>query len=241
MTPTHHGPDGRFHNPWPNSEPHDWRALLRWSRERRTQTLAPSPPRGSFPIATPAISHPRAGPTDFTATWIGHATVLLQLGGLNVLTDPVFSQRAFPVQWVGPRRVMDPGLAIDALPPLDVVVLSHNHYDHLDRPAVKRIAQAHPRAAWIVPARPRPRTSGRWGAREIVELDWWQETVVQRPSRHGHAGAALQRPPARRPEPVALVRIRAWRWTGSAPGLPVTRRIIPSSARSARDAVPSTS
>ena len=189
MPPTHHGPDGRFHNPWPNSEPHDWRALLRWARERRSQTLAPSPRRGSFPVAEPEISHPRAGPTDFTATWIGHATVLLQLGGLNVLTDPVFSERAFPVQWMGPRRIMDPGLAIDALPPLDVVLLSHNHYDHLDQPAVKRIAKAHPRAAWIGPLGLGAYIR-RWGARDIQELDWWQETVVHglrvtaTPARH---------------------------------------------------------
>ena len=144
---------------------------------------------------------------EFTATWIGHSTVLLQIGGINVLTDPVFSERAFPVQWMGPRRVMDPALAVDALPPLDVVLLSHNHYDHLDRPAVKRIARANPDATWIVPL-----GLGRyirpWGARDIIELDWWQRDDRTRPSRHGHAGAAFQRPPSRRPEPVALVRVR---------------------------------
>jgi N-acyl-phosphatidylethanolamine-hydrolysing phospholipase D len=137
----------------------------------------------------PAISHPRVRVTDAAATWIGHSTVLLQLGGLNVLTDPVFSQRAFPVQWIGPRRVMDPALPIDALPPLDVVLLSHNHYDHLDKAAVKRIAREHPGAKWVVPlglgAYVRP-----WGVREIVELDWWQETTIDglrvtaTPARH---------------------------------------------------------
>ena len=115
--------------------------------------------------------------------------MLLQIGGLNVLTDPVFSERAFPVQWMGPRRVMDPGLALDALPPLDIIVVSHSHYDHLDRPAVKRIAAAHPEATWIVPLRLgayiRP-----WGARDIIELDWWQEIEVRglrvtaTPARH---------------------------------------------------------
>ena len=85
--------------------------------------------------------YPRAADTDLLATWVGHSTVLLQVGGLNVLTDPVFSQRASPVQWMGPRRVMDPGLSLDALPPIDLVLLSHNHYDHLDRPAVRRISR----------------------------------------------------------------------------------------------------
>src|SRR5262245_34855183 len=104
--PTHLGPDGRFRNPWPNSEPHGLGPLLRWARERRSQRPPPSPARGSFPTATPAIGHPRAASEAYTATWIGHSTVLLQIGGLNLLTDPVFSERAFPLQWMGPRRLM---------------------------------------------------------------------------------------------------------------------------------------
>jgi len=142
-----------------------------------------------LPVSTPAISYPRASDTDFAATWIGHSTVLLQLGGLNVLTDPVFSQRAFPVQWLGPRRVVDPALPLDALPPLDIVLLSHTHYDHLDKPAVKRIAKAHPQANWIVPLGVGAYVRG-WGVRDVVELDWWQETVTDSlrvtatPARH---------------------------------------------------------
>jgi N-acyl-phosphatidylethanolamine-hydrolysing phospholipase D len=101
----------------------------------------------------------------------------------------VFSQRASPVQWAGPRRIMDPALAIDALPPLDAILLSHNHYDHLDKPAVKQILRANPKATWIVPlglgAYIRP-----WGVRQIIELDWWQQTslddlrVTATPARH---------------------------------------------------------
>ncbi len=89
----------------------------------------------------------------------------------------------------GPRRVMDPGLPIDALPPIDVVVLSHNHYDHLDRPAVKRIASVHPGTTWIVPLG-LGTCIRAWGGRDIVELDWWQHTtigglqVTATPARH---------------------------------------------------------
>lgn len=173
----HRAPGGAFRNPWPESEPHGLLDILRWTRQRRRQALPPTPPRGSFPVSTPAIARPRAGNAEFTATWVGHSTVLLQFGGLNVITDPVFSQRAFPVQWMGPRRIMDPALAIDALPPLDVVLLSHNHYDHLDKPAVNRIAQAHARAMWVVPLGLGAYVRG-FGAREIVELDWWEETTV---------------------------------------------------------------
>jgi N-acyl-phosphatidylethanolamine-hydrolysing phospholipase D len=185
----HRAADGTFHNPWPDSEPHAFRELLKWTRERRAQSRAPTPMRGSLPTSTPAVSYPRAADADFSATWIGHSTVLLQLGGINVITDPVFSQRASPSQWLGPRRVMDAALSIDALPPLDVILVSHNHYDHLDKPAVKRIARAHPRAIWVVPLRLgayiRP-----WGAQQILELGWWQQSsidglrVTATPARH---------------------------------------------------------
>jgi N-acyl-phosphatidylethanolamine-hydrolysing phospholipase D len=163
--------------------------VLKWMLERRGRPRVPTPSRGTFAVSPPSISHPRADDSDFTATWIGHSTVLLQFGGINVLTDPVFSQRAFPVQWLGPRRVMDPALSIDALPPLDVVLLSHSHYDHLDKPAVRLIARAYPRARWIVPLGLDGYIRG-WGAREIVELDWWQQTsidglaVTATPARH---------------------------------------------------------
>lgn len=185
----HRAADGSFRNPWPDSEPHAWRALFRWMRERRAHPRAATPRRGTFPTSTPSVSYPRAPDTEFAATWVGHSTVLLQCGGMNVITDPVFSPRAFPVQWIGPRRVMDAALPIDALPPIDVVLLSHNHYDHLDRPAVKRINRAHPRATWIVPLGLGAYIRS-WGAREIVELDWWQQATVDRlrvtatPARH---------------------------------------------------------
>ena len=122
-------------------------------------------------------------------TWIGHATTLIQVGGLNVITDPVFCERAFPVQWIGPRRVMPPGLERDALPPIDVVLLSHNHYDHLDRGTVKWIARSNPDAQWIVPLQV-ARYIRRWGAKEITELDWWHSAelgafkVTATPARH---------------------------------------------------------
>lgn len=169
--------DGTFRNPWPDSEPRGFRDVLRWSLERRRQKLAPTPPRGSFPSATPAVTYPRGGPGDFTATWIGHSTVLLQFGGLNILTDPVFSQRAFPVQWAGPRRIMDPALAIDALPPLDVVLLSHTHFDHLDRPTVRQLAHAHPRATWVTGLGVGQYIRA-WGVHDVAELDWWQTSTV---------------------------------------------------------------
>ena len=173
----HHAADGSFRNPWPDSEPRGWRDVLQWRRQRRGQVLPADPPRGSYPTARPEIAYPRAPTTDHSATWIGHSTVLLQFGGLNIITDPMFSQRAFPVQWAGPRRIMDPAIGIDALPPLDIVLLSHTHYDHLDKPAVRQLARAHPDAIWVTPLGVGAYIRG-WGAREIVELDWWQTATV---------------------------------------------------------------
>src|SRR5512140_2244322 len=71
-----------------------------------------------------------------TVTWSGHATLLVQMGGWNILTDPHFSKRASPVQWTGPMRVVPPGLDLWDLPAIDVVVISHNHYDSLDRQSI---------------------------------------------------------------------------------------------------------
>ena len=86
-------------------------------------------------------SNARAGTEMIPAvTWIGHATMLVQAGGLTVLTDPIFSARASPVPFAGPSRAQAPGIALQDLPHIDVVLISHNHYDHLDRSSVKALA-----------------------------------------------------------------------------------------------------
>jgi L-ascorbate metabolism protein UlaG (beta-lactamase superfamily) len=77
------------------------------------------------------------------ATIVGHASVLIQGGGLNVLTDPVWSERASPFSFLGPRRVWAPGIAFEALPPIDAVLLSHNHYDHMDMATLRRLHLRH--------------------------------------------------------------------------------------------------
>jgi N-acyl-phosphatidylethanolamine-hydrolysing phospholipase D len=97
----------------------------------------------------------------------------LQLGGLNVLTDPVWSERASPLRWIGPRRLMRPAVDFDALPPIDVVLLSHNHYDHLDAATVRRIAGRFPDAAWLCPLG-LGNLLRTFGVRQAIERDWWQ-------------------------------------------------------------------
>ena len=172
--PPHHRGDGGFRNPWPNAEVHGFTDFLRWRLgDRRGDPRVPSPPRDSLPRRQPAIVAPRAARGYRSVTWVGHSTVLLQLGPLNVLTDPVWSERASPFQWIGPRRLMSPGIEFDALPEIDVVLLSHNHYDHLDANTVRRIAKRFPNASWLCPLR-LGRLLRSFGVQHLVERDWWQ-------------------------------------------------------------------
>ncbi len=184
----HHAPDGRFQNPWPRSGTAGLGRALRWGLIRNLQRLAPTPARGSLPTAVSQVEYPRADVSTHLATWIGHSTVLLQMAGLNVITDPVFAARASPFASLGPRRVMDAAMPLDALPPLDVVLVSHNHYDHLDRDSTERLA-ATTNATWVAPLK-LGETLTRWGVRDVVELDWWQSANVRgldltaTPARH---------------------------------------------------------
>jgi L-ascorbate metabolism protein UlaG (beta-lactamase superfamily) len=112
-----------------------------------------------------------------TVTWVGHSTLLLRLGGVNVLTDPQWSDRASPVSFAGPRRVSPPGLDFDALPPVHIVVISHDHYDHLDVRTVRRLAQRHhPR--FIVPLGIKAWLADL-GIDDVEELDWWQSVTAR--------------------------------------------------------------
>jgi L-ascorbate metabolism protein UlaG (beta-lactamase superfamily) len=117
----------------------------------------------------------RANGTEPTITWIGHATLLIQLDGVNVLTDPQWSERASPVSFAGPKRVTPPGLRLEDLPPIHLVVISHDHFDHLDEATVRRLAALH-RPRFYVPLGYR-----RWfadlGITDVVELDWWDSRV----------------------------------------------------------------
>lgn len=106
-------------------------------------------------------------------TWIGHATVLVQIEGVNILTDPQWSERASPVSWGGPRRLSPPGLRFEDLPRIDVVLISHDHYDHLDLNTVKRLVAAH-NPLFLVPLGLKAWFAEN-GMTRVEEMDWWQE------------------------------------------------------------------
>jgi L-ascorbate metabolism protein UlaG (beta-lactamase superfamily) len=106
------------------------------------------------------------------ATFVNHATVLVQIDGLNVLTDPVWSDRTSPIGWAGPRRARPPGIRFEDLPPIDVVLVSHNHYDHLDVDTLRRLQAAH-RPRVLTGLGNAPTLQGA-GIADPVELDWGQ-------------------------------------------------------------------
>jgi N-acyl-phosphatidylethanolamine-hydrolysing phospholipase D len=174
----HHRPGGGFQNPWPSAQMHGFLDFLKWSViERRRNPRRPDPDPSVFVRATPEYVIPRAAPEQFTLTWIGHTSFLMQIGGYNILIDPIWSDRASPVQFAGPRRWVQPAVDFDRLPPIDVIVLSHDHYDHLDSTTASRLATRYPAAVWYVPLGVAEFVRDH-GAREISEHDWWDEITL---------------------------------------------------------------
>jgi N-acyl-phosphatidylethanolamine-hydrolysing phospholipase D len=169
----------KFTNPWPGAEQdHRSSAFFRWQWQRIRNGIPPTPPPGSFPVAAPAIAYPRTAADECRLTWIGHASFLLQLGGLNILLDPIFSRRASPFQRLGPSRLVPAQVQIAALPPIDAVLISHDHYDHLDEPSVRTLNERFGAAVhWVTPLAYRDWFARR-GVRTLTELDWWQSVDV---------------------------------------------------------------
>lgn len=125
--------------------------------------------------ATPKSSHPDQ---TFEITFVGHATVLIQIGGINIITDPVWSKRTSPFSFFWPKRYVAPGVAFSHLPKIDIVLLSHNHYDHMDIPTLKKLA-----------ARDNPIIyTGLWNKdylnkyhiRNVIDMDWWKTEIIDR-------------------------------------------------------------
>ncbi len=153
--------------------------LARWVYERTRDGL-PKPPstfvdgyRG-FPVIRPDIALLKANHSETTVTWIGHATLLVQMAGINVLTDPHFSERTFAVQWAGPERKVPLPMQLSELPHIDLVVISHNHYDHLDVDTVRALAEQ-PGGSPLFAV---PLGVDAWmraqGIEKVQAFDWWQ-------------------------------------------------------------------
>jgi N-acyl-phosphatidylethanolamine-hydrolysing phospholipase D len=181
---THHRPTG-YQNNYLDFEPKGLMALLKWKSDALRAGL-PKPAATATPRLAPDLgfvaSNAGAGTAMAPAiTWIGHATMLAQLGGLNLITDPVFSERVSPLSFIGPKRQVPPGLSLAQLPRIDVVLISHNHYDHLDDASVRALAaqQGGP-PLFVVPLGIKAWMAER-GIDNVVELDWWQSHPVASP------------------------------------------------------------
>ncbi|KAG5190917.1 beta-lactamase superfamily domain-containing protein [Tribonema minus] len=181
----------KFDNPWaPGST--DKSPAQMWDLMRHPQPPYPTPAQVAADLPFAEVDHAaihshRAGDA-MRVTWIGHATLLVQMGGVNFITDPIFAERCSAVQWAGPKRYTPPAMRVSELPPLDFVLLSHNHYDHLCYETVQEIGNA---PLWIV-----PKGVKRWmrgaGIDHCVEMSWWDHVlplsddfkVVCLPSQH---------------------------------------------------------
>lgn len=151
---------------------------------------ADATPRQTVPVAQRrAEPFDSAPPGGLRVTWFGHSSTLVEIDGHRVLTDPMWGERASPVPWVGPARWYPPPVSLEQLPALDAVVISHDHYDHLDRSTIVRLNATD--AIFVVPLGIGAHLES-WGVApaRIVELDWWQSTkiraltIVCTPARH---------------------------------------------------------
>ncbi|MDF2868241.1 MAG: twin-arginine translocation pathway signal [Gammaproteobacteria bacterium] len=168
------------------------RNFLKWQFQRK---LGPWPnwiDLPSFPLP------PQKVDTDeLLVTFINHATVLIQTAGLNILTDPIWSKRCSPISWLGPKRVHNPGIALADLPPIDIALISHDHYDHLDIPTLKKLQQ-HSKPKFIAGLGINPVLQANGRELSSTDLDWWQELTLANgvkitfvPARHWSARSPL--------------------------------------------------
>jgi N-acyl-phosphatidylethanolamine-hydrolysing phospholipase D len=177
----HHRGD-TFQNRYVEFETRRSTEFWRWKLDQVLNGLPP-PPSTPIPTVVPdrafIDANARAGRAMQPAvTWIGHATTLVQLDGLNLITDPVFSERVSPVTFAGPKRHQPPAIALADLPRIDVVLVSHNHYDHCDVASLRALArQSGGPPRFVVPLGLRALLADA-GIRDVIELDWWQSTTV---------------------------------------------------------------
>jgi L-ascorbate metabolism protein UlaG (beta-lactamase superfamily) len=192
--PPYRGPvsdhfDGRRFRNYHTTPHNDFREAAKWATNRQRGYWKP---RRDEPPGPPPPA--RVEGEQLRVTFVNHTTVLLQTHGLNILTDPIWSERCGPVSWFGPRRVRPPGIRFSDLPPIDLVLLSHNHYDHCDLPTLRRLARDH-QPNLIVPLGNRDFLQRR-GIPVRHDLDWWRSvglsglTITAVPVRH-FAGRGL--------------------------------------------------
>ena len=157
--------DGRrYYNP--GVPPRSLWKVLHWMLNRKVK------PWPFVLIEQQKVAQERTKQGECVVTFINHSTVLLQLEGWNILTDPIWSDRASPFTWMGPKRVTLPGIKFEDLPPIDIVLLSHNHYDHMDISTLRRLSREH-QSIFFVPKGNQSYLKSKGITLYVNELDWW--------------------------------------------------------------------
>ena len=183
-----------FHNSNGSQNSKSFFDFLSFLQKFILRTVDPFEKEG-FPWRKPDLQFSSEQPS---VTWIGHSTLLVRLNGKTILTDPIFSTRASPFSILGPKRVVPPALSLHELPPIDFVVISHSHYDHLDLKTIKELAIKSKKTVYFVPLGLKGLLEGV-GARKVFELDWWDEirmndlTFIATPAHHWSARSLLDR------------------------------------------------
>ena len=171
--PTHHLADGTYANTSGVAYESSFNKLLKWSWERRSKNLETF----EFEVEIPNYKEIYEN-ENIVITWIGHESFLYQNKDINVLTDPHFTQRASPLNFAGPKRYMAPGMKIDDLPNIDVVTISHSHYDHLDYKSVKLLSEKFENILFLVPLGLKKWFESK-GIYNVRELDWWDSFTIK--------------------------------------------------------------
>jgi L-ascorbate metabolism protein UlaG (beta-lactamase superfamily) len=140
--------------------------VVRW---QLSSARAPWPRWVDDPPAPPL---PAVRPGEIALTFVNHSTFLIRTAGISILTDPVFADRASPFSWLGPRRVRRPGIRLEQLPPIDLVVVSHNHYDHMDLGTLAQLAKRD--RPQVITGLGNGRVLAEAGLHWVEELDWWE-------------------------------------------------------------------
>ena len=167
--------NGRFHNTvGPRPMPGAQEMLPFLLRKTWTSLVGRGGAAPAMPYDRKALAH------NPSITWIGHATMLVRMGGMTFLTDPVFSDTAGPAPYLGPRRHVAPGIPLSDLPHIDFALVSHDHYDHTDLPTITALARTGTR--FVVPLELGALVRDAGG--EVVELDWWQDTTIGKVTIH---------------------------------------------------------
>lgn len=176
-----------FHMPDGGMQPKSFIDLMKW----KFSTGNESWPNKVEPALVQTVPAPAV--TDrMVVTFVNHATFLIQVDGINILTDPIWAKRASPFSFTGPKRAHDPGIAFENLPKIDIVIISHNHYDHMDSETITKLEDKFA-PKFIVPLA-NFEIMKTFGAKNIIELDWWDPIVLSpdlkitlTPSKHWSA------------------------------------------------------